>query len=118
VRELSNAAQKIGDIITDQRDRRTDQPAGAECHDRRPRAPAKAGKGFAVVASEVKNLATQTARATEDISRRSRRSRARPARQVEAIHGIANTIREIKSISDEMSSRVELQGGATRRSPK
>ena len=65
------------------------------------------------MASEVKNLATQTARATEDISTQISAIQGATGKAVDAIHGIANTIREIKSISDEMTHAVELQGGAT-----
>ena len=113
VQELSTAAQKIGDII-----QLINEIAGQtnllalNATIEAARA-GDAGKGFAVVASEVKNLATQTARATEDISAQISAIQGATGRAVEAIHGIANTIREIKSISDEMSHAVERQGGAT-----
>ena len=113
VLELSTAAQKIGDII-----QLINEIAGQtnllalNATIEAARA-GEAGKGFAVVASEVKNLATQTARATEDISAQISAIQSATDRAVEAIHGIANTIREIKSISDEMAHAVELQGGAT-----
>jgi methyl-accepting chemotaxis protein len=113
VLELSTAAQKIGDII-----QLINEIAGQtnllalNATIEAARA-GEAGKGFAVVASEVKNLATQTARATEEISTQISAIQTATGRAVEAIHGIANTIREIKSISDEMSHAVELQGGAT-----
>ena len=114
VLELSTAAQKIGDII-----QLISEIAGQtnllalNATIEAARA-GEAGKGFAVVASEVKNLATQTARATEDISAQISAIQSATGRAVEAIHGIANTIREIKSISDDMSHAVERQGGATR----
>jgi methyl-accepting chemotaxis protein len=113
VRELSTAAQKIGDII-----QLINEIAGQtnllalNATIEAARA-GEAGKGFAVVASEVKNLATQTARATEEISTQISAIQGATGKAVEAIHGIANTIREIKSISDEMTHAVELQGGAT-----
>jgi len=113
VLELSTAAQKIGDII-----QLINEIAGQtnllalNATIEAARA-GEAGKGFAVVASEVKNLATQTARATEDISTQISAIQGATGKAVDAIHGIANTIREIKSISDEMTHAVELQGGAT-----
>ena len=114
VRELSTAAQKIGDII-----QLINEIAGQtnllalNATIEAPRA-GEAGKGFAVVASEVKNLATQTARATEDISTQISAIQGATGKAVEAIHGIANTIREIKSISDEMTHAMER---ARRRDP-
>ncbi|MEZ5831566.1 MAG: methyl-accepting chemotaxis protein [Dongiaceae bacterium] len=113
VLELSTAAQKIGDII-----QLINEIAGQtnllalNATIEAARA-GEAGKGFAVVASEVKNLATQTARATEEISAQISAIQAATGRAVDAIHGIADTIREIKSISDEMAHAVERQGSAT-----
>jgi methyl-accepting chemotaxis protein len=113
VLELSTAAQKIGDII-----QLINEIAGQtnllalNATIEAARA-GEAGKGFAVVASEVKNLATQTARATEDISTHISAIQGATGKAVEAIHSIANTIREIKAISDQMTHAVELQGSAT-----
>ncbi len=113
VRELSTAAQKIGDII-----QLINEIAGQtnllalNATIEAARA-GEAGKGFAVVASEVKNLATQTARATEDISTHISAIQNATGRAVDAIHGIADTIREIKSISDDVTHAMERQGGAT-----
>ncbi len=113
VLELSTTAQKIGDIIQLINDIAGQTNLLALNATIEAARAGEAGKGFAVVASEVKNLATQTARATEDISAQISAIQSATGRAVEAIHGIANTIREIKTISDEMTHAVELQGGAT-----
>ncbi len=72
-----------------------------------------AGKGFAVVASEVKNLATQTARATEDISRQVGEIQAATRRAVGDIQSIGQAIRSIHGTATEIAGAVEQQGGAT-----
>ena len=72
-----------------------------------------AGKGFAVVASEVKNLATQTAKATDDISSQISQIQAATKEAVEAIRGIAGTITEVNTIATAIASAVEEQGSAT-----
>jgi len=72
-----------------------------------------AGKGFAVVASEVKGLATQTARATEDISRQITQIQSATAEAVEAIQGIVTTITKVGGIATAIAAAVEEQGAAT-----
>ncbi|MFV3074378.1 protoglobin domain-containing protein [Niveispirillum fermenti] len=74
----------------------------------------EAGKGFAVVAGEVKQLASQTARATEDIARQVSEMQARMAKAVDAIATIDRTIREMDQISSTIAAAVEQQGAATR----
>lgn len=74
----------------------------------------EAGKGFAVVASEVKNLATQTAKATEEISSQITGMQSATGEAVQAIQTISETIGRIKDISDTISTAVEEQGAATR----
>jgi methyl-accepting chemotaxis protein len=74
----------------------------------------EAGKGFAVVASEVKELANQTAKATEEIAGQVSAIQASTEECVTAIGGIGNTIREISSIATTIASAVEQQGAATR----
>ena len=71
------------------------------------------GKGFAVVASEVKSLATQTAKATEEISTQISQMQSVTTRSVEAIKGIGKTINGINSLSSEIAYAVEQQGVAT-----
>lgn len=72
-----------------------------------------AGKGFAVVASEVKSLATQTAKATEDIGRQIAQIQASTAEAVASIQGIGNTIGEVSEIAAAIAAAVEEQGAAT-----
>ncbi|OSQ37042.1 methyl-accepting chemotaxis protein [Thalassospira mesophila] len=72
-----------------------------------------AGKGFAVVANEVKNLANQTARATEDISAQISGIQGSTQDAVGAIDGITRIINDLNSISAEVASAVHQQGSAT-----
>ncbi|MBL8670186.1 MAG: HAMP domain-containing protein [Alphaproteobacteria bacterium] len=73
----------------------------------------EAGKGFAVVASEVKSLASQTARATEDIAAQVGAIQVSTRDAVGAIKGIGATIRSIHEIGASIASAVEQQGAAT-----
>ncbi len=72
-----------------------------------------AGKGFAVVASEVKNLANQTAKATEEISSQIGSVQGATREAAEAIELIANTIRNINHVGSSISAAVEEQQAAT-----
>ncbi|HEY2616202.1 MAG TPA: methyl-accepting chemotaxis protein [Acetobacteraceae bacterium] len=72
-----------------------------------------AGKGFAVVASEVKQLATQTAKSTEEIGRHIGEVRAATGASVAAVGRIEETIGEIDAIAGSIAAAVEQQGAAT-----
>ena len=72
-----------------------------------------AGKGFAVVANEVKNLANQTARATEDISAQISEIQGSTQNTVGAIDDITRIINQLNEISSEVAAAVHQQGSAT-----
>ncbi|CAO3437643.1 methyl-accepting chemotaxis protein [Azospirillum doebereinerae] len=73
----------------------------------------EAGKGFAVVATEVKNLANQTAKATEDIGAQIAGMQNAAASAAEAIQGVGKTITHINEIVTSVAATVEEQTAAT-----
>jgi ABC-type transporter Mla subunit MlaD len=73
-----------------------------------------AGKGFAVVASEVKNLASQTAKATEEIDQQVGQIQTSTKEAVVAIQNIGKIIGEISTNSAAIAAGVEEQGSATK----
>ncbi|MDB5574754.1 MAG: methyl-accepting chemotaxis sensory transducer, partial [Tardiphaga sp.] len=73
-----------------------------------------AGRGFAVVASEVKALASQTAKATEDIAAQVASMQASTNEAVVSIGEITGTIRQMSDITGSISVAIEEQGEATR----
>ncbi|UMY19155.1 methyl-accepting chemotaxis protein [Methylobacterium organophilum] len=73
----------------------------------------EAGRGFAVVAAEVKELAGQTARATEEIARQIGEVQGVTGQAVTAIGGITGRIREIDTVATSIAAAVEQQGAAT-----
>jgi len=73
----------------------------------------EAGKGFAVVANEVKELAKQTAKATEDISQKITAIQEDTKRAVDAIGSITAIINQINDISGTIATAVEEQSATT-----
>jgi methyl-accepting chemotaxis protein len=113
VRELAASAQKIGEVvnlISDIAGRTNLLALNATIEAARA---GEAGKGFAVVASEVKALASQTAKATEEISRQVAGIQASTEQAVAAIQGIGEVVREVDQIAGAIAAAVEQQGAAT-----
>jgi len=72
-----------------------------------------AGKGFAVVANEVKNLAIQTANATQEITKQIQAMQSETQSTVGAVRGIVETIGRVDKISTAIADAVEQQQAAT-----
>jgi len=114
VQGLATATDKIGQVvslITDIADQTNLLALNATIEAARA---GEAGKGFAVVASEVKNLANQTAKATEEISTQIKGIQDATRSSVVAIGSITSTIGEISDIASAIAAAVEEQGAATR----
>ncbi len=113
IKGLAEAAQKIGDVvqlISDIAGQTNLLALNATIEAARA---GDAGKGFAVVASEVKNLASQTAKATEEISSKIAEMQSATESSVTAIGAIGGTIVRINEIATTIASAVEQQGAAT-----
>lgn len=113
VRNLSDASQKIGDVVQliSNIARQTNLLAlNATIEAARA---GEAGKGFAVVAQEVKSLANQTAKATAEIGAQIHGIQGSTADAVEAISSIGEIIKSIDEIANTIAAAVEEQGAAT-----
>ncbi|HZB90792.1 MAG TPA: HAMP domain-containing methyl-accepting chemotaxis protein [Stellaceae bacterium] len=111
---LSDAAQKIGEVVSLIQDIASQTNLLALNATIEAARAGEAGKGFAVVASEVKSLATQTAKATEDIAGQINAIQTSTKDAVEAIKSIGGIIAEINTISGTIASAMEEQGATTR----
>ncbi len=113
VGELATAAQKISEVVEMINDIAGQTNLLALNATIEAARAGDAGKGFAVVASEVKSLATQTARATEEIAQQIDGMQSATDGAVEAISKIGNVIRTIREATVGISSAVNEQNAAT-----
>ena len=110
---LSEAAKKIGDVVTLINEIASQTNLLALNATIEAARAGEAGKGFAVVASEVKSLASQTAKATEEIAGQVRAIQESTESSAQAIQMITQTINRVNDISTTIASAVEEQGSAT-----
>jgi methyl-accepting chemotaxis protein len=113
VKGLDDAAQKIGEVvrmITDIAEQTNLLALNATIEAARA---GEMGKGFAVVASEVKGLATQTAKATEEIAQQIGGMQEATGSAVSAIDGIRDIIAKINENAAAIAAAVEEQNSAT-----
>ena len=110
---LAQAVQRIGDVVALIDDIASQTNLLALNATIEAARAGDAGKGFAVVASEVKALATQTAKATDDIRSQIGTVQSETGSAVAAIHSISSTILKVNDISSSVAAAVEEQTAAT-----
>jgi methyl-accepting chemotaxis protein len=111
---LASSAQRIGDIVKLINDIASQTNLLALNATIEAARAGEAGKGFAVVAGEVKNLANQTAKATDEISSQVAEVQVGTQRAVDAISSVSRIIQEVDTYASSIAAAVEEQGAATR----
>ncbi|MET0221814.1 MAG: methyl-accepting chemotaxis protein [Tardiphaga sp.] len=113
VQGLAEAAQKIGDVVKLISEIAAQPNLLALNATIEAARAGEAGRGFAVVASEVKALATQTSKATDEISAQVSAIQGATRSSVDAIQNITSTIGRVSDIASAIAAAVEEQGAAT-----
>jgi methyl-accepting chemotaxis protein len=113
IKSLATAAQQIGEVVSLISDIAGQTNLLALNATIEAARAGEAGRGFAVVASEVKALASQTAKATDEISGKIRSMQEATQSSVHAIGSIGLTIADMSSTAQAIAAAVEEQGAAT-----
>jgi methyl-accepting chemotaxis protein len=113
MQELDRAAQKIGQVVQLINDIAAQTNLLALNATIEAARAGEAGKGFAVVASEVKSLATQTAKATDEIGAQINAMQGTTKGAVEAMMRIDRTVGEVNNIAASIAAAIEEQGAST-----
>ena len=113
VQALAATAQQIGDVLTLIQNIAEQTNLLALNATIEAARAGEAGKGFAVVASEVKSLASQTAKATEDIRTQIEEIQAASRDAVETIKAITEVVQSLEQMNTAVASAVEEQGATT-----
>jgi methyl-accepting chemotaxis protein len=113
VQSLAAAADKIGEVVSLINEIASQTNLLALNATIEAARAGESGRGFAVVASEVKALATQTAKATEEIRAQIAAVQAETSGAIDGIRSICTTIQQVEEISSSIASAVGQQGSAT-----
>jgi methyl-accepting chemotaxis protein len=113
MQELDRAAQKVGQVVQLINDIAAQTNLLALNATIEAARAGEAGKGFAVVASEVKSLATQTAKATDEIGAQINAMQGTAKGAVDAMMRIDRTIAEVNDIATSIAAAIEEQGAST-----
>ena len=114
VGELASAAERIGNVVILIQNIAAQTNLLAINATIEAARAGEAGKGFAIVASEVKALASQTAKATEEISAQIAAIQETTKVSVQSIQGVNERINSVSATASTIASAVEEQGVATR----